>query len=300
MNDFTPKKETKQKREKKNVADVEEEKPSVVQAPIQDSGQTSPSGLSTRKKEVNVRWIDVSNLREPKMRLRSDLNITEEFRRSIREKGVIEPLVVRDRGGKFYEIICGNRRFAAAKLEGISHILCRVIRADDLEAAALAIIENNERNSTNKMDEAKYILTLISEKHTTQREIARHLSTNTKKSEATISKLLSVYSDEILRERVYSSKLTYTQALALLGRKPEEEVRLGHELGLQDWQTFVDENLGMSAKKIRASKSPDGTIQRPCFDCGTKFPEKSLKVIRLCTVCHARYSKGKEEGGNES
>lgn len=84
----------------------------------------------------------------------------EELAASIREYGVLEPLLVRQRGGK-YEIISGERRYRAAELAGLNQVPAIVIEADDKLAGAIAIIENLQRQELNPFEETIAILGLL-------------------------------------------------------------------------------------------------------------------------------------------
>lgn len=92
---------------------------------------------------------------------------------SIKEKGVIEPIIVRDKPGNRFEVVCGERRLEASKRAGIEKIPAVVKDLSDREALELAIVENVQRESLNPIDEARGYKRLMDEFGETQDEIAR-------------------------------------------------------------------------------------------------------------------------------
>ena len=80
--------------------------------------------------------------------------------KSIKEKGILQPILVR-RVGKSYEIVAGERRFRAAKLAGLDEIPVIIQSFNDIEVAELALIENLQREDLNPYEETQALLTLI-------------------------------------------------------------------------------------------------------------------------------------------
>lgn len=104
---------------------------------------------------------------------------------SIREKGVIQPLIVRKSGG-YYEIIAGERRWRASKLAGIKNLPVVIIEADDNEILELALIENLQREDLNPIEEAEAYQKLVDEFKLTHEEISLKIG----KDRSTISNQL--------------------------------------------------------------------------------------------------------------
>ena len=118
----------------------------------------------------------------------------DELSASIREKGVLQPLVVRRIAEGRYQLIAGERRYRAAQRAGLTTLPIVVREADDGEALELALIENLQRENLNPVEEARAYDRLASEFHLGQEEIAR---------------------------RVGKSRSAITNALRLLGLPPE-------------------------------------------------------------------------------
>ena len=106
--------------------------------------------------KLSISLID-PNPNQPR-KLRSGL---KELATSIRQKGLLEPITVRSRGER-YEIICGERRWRAAKRAGLKEIECVVREASDDEAFELALVENLQRENLTPMEEARAFVTLAS------------------------------------------------------------------------------------------------------------------------------------------
>ena len=104
---------------------------------------------------------------------------------SIKEKGVIQPLIVR-KSGSDYEIIAGERRWRASKLVGIKNLPVVIIEADDNEILELALIENLQREDLNPIEEAEAYRKLADEFNLTHEEISRKIG----KDRSTISNQL--------------------------------------------------------------------------------------------------------------
>jgi ParB family chromosome partitioning protein len=96
----------------------------------------------------------------------------DELTASVREKGVLQPLVVRRVGADRYQLIAGERRFRAAQRAGLSRVPIIVRDADDCEALELALIENLQRENLNPVEEARAYERLSSEFDLSQEDIA--------------------------------------------------------------------------------------------------------------------------------
>ncbi len=144
---------------------------------------------------------------------------------SIREHGVIQPIVVREVEGLSdnYEIIAGERRWRAAKLAGLDEIPAVIMTGDELKVAEVALIENVQRKDLNPIEEAWAYKTLIERFGLKQEEVAAQAG----KSRSAIANLLRLLElpDEILT-MVQDEKLSMGHARALLGLEDEEKMIL--------------------------------------------------------------------------
>ena len=141
----------------------------------------------------------------------------EELASSIREKGVIQPLLVR-RNGDGYELIAGERRLRASIKAGIQRVPIAVLQATDTESLQLALVENLQREDLNPMDESSAYQRLQKEFELSQEEIA----TKVGKSRPAVANALrlSLLPAEVQRE-VAAGRLPAGQARAILGLEHE-------------------------------------------------------------------------------
>ena len=140
---------------------------------------------------------------------------------SIRQNGVLQPLLVRDRGD-YYEIVAGERRYQAARAAGLDEVPAIIRDISDDDVFKLALIENLQRSDLSPLEEANGYRQLIKEKGLTQEELAKILS----KSRSTITntlRLLDLPDEE--QELVETGRLTAGHARAILA-VPDEEGRI--------------------------------------------------------------------------
>src|SRR6478672_12219889 len=141
----------------------------------------------------------------------------EELASSIRNQGIIQPLVVR-RNGDGYELIAGERRWRAAMRAGLTHVPIVVRDASDQEALQLALVENLQREDLNPIEEANGYRRLQEEFHWSQEEMAEKVA----KSRPAITNSLRLLSLPVeVQQEVLGGNLPAGQARALLGLHTE-------------------------------------------------------------------------------
>jgi ParB family transcriptional regulator, chromosome partitioning protein len=119
-------------------------------------------------------------------RTRMDEGALAELAASIKSQGIMQPVLVRSVDGGNYEIIAGERRFRAAQLAGLAEIPVLVREVDDQAAAAMALIENIQREDLNPLEEAQGIARLISDFNFTHEQAASAVG----RSRSAVSNLL--------------------------------------------------------------------------------------------------------------
>lgn len=156
----------------------------------------------------------------------------DELARSIRERGVIQPVTVRPRGNR-YELVAGERRVLAAKQAGYETVPAMVIEASDEEALQLALIENIQRDDLNPIEHARAYHEMATRFKLTQDQVAQRVGKD-RASVANYLRLLTL--PEKIRKLIEEEKLSFGHARALLGAitRPEQEriARLVVERGL--------------------------------------------------------------------
>ena len=171
------------------------------------------SGIIDDKKNVSISSL-VRNKYQPRKKF--DEVSLEELTNSIRERGIIQPIIVRpssDEEDKF-EIIAGERRWQAAQYAGLHQVPVVVINADNLKSLEFAIVENVQRKDLNPIEEAKGYKRLIDEFSYDQDKVSKFIG----KSRAHISNCLRLLSlpHEII-ELVIEEKLSQGHAKILVG-----------------------------------------------------------------------------------
>ena len=162
--------------------------------------------------------VSVSSLIRNKFQPRKNFNeeSLKELTDSIRERGVIQPIIVRrskDETDK-YEIIAGERRWLASQNAGLHEVPIVEIEADDLKSLELAIVENVQRNDLNPIEEAKGYERLINEFYYDQEKVSKFIGKS--RSHITNSlRLLSLPSEVI--SLIESGKLSQGHAKVLVG-----------------------------------------------------------------------------------
>lgn len=153
----------------------------------------------------------VPNPNQPRKRF--DYDELENLAQSIRENGILQPITVRKRENKKYELVSGERRLRAARLVGMVKIPSIVINIDDKNSAMFSIIENLQRQSLNFFEEAEAIEKLVGEYAMSREEVAQKLGL----APSTVSNKLRILRlPEEMRFELARSGLTESHARALL------------------------------------------------------------------------------------
>lgn len=143
--------------------------------------------ISLRSKTPVIRNIPIEKIMANQMQPRRDMGDLAELTDSIRENGIIEPVIVRPKSGNF-EIIAGERRFRAAKEAGLHEIPCIEHDVPDNEALEISIIENIQRKDLNVFEQAQSIRSLAEIYGYTHDEIAKKIG----KSRVTVTELVRI------------------------------------------------------------------------------------------------------------
>jgi len=141
--------------------------------------------LAQKAKSPIIRNIPMEKIIANEFQPRRDMGELNELMESIKEIGIIEPVIVRPREGNF-EIIAGERRFRAAKLAGLKEIPCVVHDIPDNEALEISIVENIQRKDLNFFEESNSLKSLADIYGYTHQEIAQKVG----KSRVTITELI--------------------------------------------------------------------------------------------------------------
>ena len=179
----------------------------------QESDNSGKVETKTVVKEVDT--IDINKIEPNHSQPRKSFNedALQELADSIKQHGMIEPLIVQQGEKGFYKIIAGERRWRAAKIAGIKDIPVVVKDYTNQEIMEIALIENIQREDLNPIEEAEAFQRLIEEYHLKQDEVAEKVS----KSRVAITNALRLLKlNEKVREMVIEDKIKSGHARALL------------------------------------------------------------------------------------
>lgn len=242
---------------------------------------------SAPTQEVHVDQIR-SNALQPRTRF-EDATL-HELANSIRENGILQPLLVR-RTERGFELVAGERRLRAARSVGMETVPV-VIRddVDDEHSLRLALLENIQREDLNPIDEARGYKRLMDEFRMSQQDIADQLG----KSRSAVANALRLLNlPEELRQRIESGELSSGHARALLAAESLEEqmeiARLIRERGLNVRETEI---LAGKDKKKRAAKKSSTSQTSPAL----AELQKRLET-RFGTRVRIRVRKADESSG---
>lgn len=158
---------------------------------------------------VNIENI-IPNRFQP--RLQFDEEALNELADSIKEHGIIQPLVLRRVGEKF-EIIAGERRYKASQIAGLTSVPAIICDLDDNESAEVAIIENTHRRALSPIEEAKSYKKLLDRRYVTQDQLAKRLGT----SQSTVANKLRLLTlDENVQNALLKEEISERHARSLL------------------------------------------------------------------------------------
>lgn len=165
-------------------------------------------------------------------RQRTDETYLAELEHSIRQFGVIEPLVVRPLADGSYEILAGHMRWRAARQAGLTTVPAVIREADDRTAAAIALVENLLRRELNPIEEGRALRRLREEFGLTQEQLAELLGL----SQPAISKALGLLSLEpAVQNLIENGQLEAGHGKTLLGLPRATQIRLAEQAAGAGW-----------------------------------------------------------------
>ena len=203
--------------------------------------------MKMNKEVVMVRLSDIiPNRFQP--RLTFDEEALNELANSIKEHGIIQPLILRDLGSK-YEIIAGERRYKASTLAGLTEVPAIIGSMDDQTSAELALIENIQRKDLSAIEEAKSYKKILDMGNFTQEELAKRMG----KGQSTIAnkmRLLSLTNE--VQVALMNNLISERHARCLLQIKDEDKQKevlnkiITDRMNVRDTDDYIKNMLGIS------------------------------------------------------
>jgi ParB family chromosome partitioning protein len=224
-------------------------------------GRGLSSLIGETKIEPKKNQLSISDLVPSKYQPRKIFNETnlEELTNSIKERGIIQPIIVRNSNDdkSKYEIIAGERRWLAAQRAGFHEVPVVITEADDLKSLEFAIVENVQRNDLNPLEEALGYKRLIDEFSYDQEKVSKFIG----KSRSYIANALRILTlpDDVIK-LIETQKLTTGHAKILVGLENASFVAskiIEKKLSVRQAENFV---LLFKNKKHRSKNTKDTNI----------------------------------------
>ena len=262
------------------------------------------SEITENKSTISISSI-VRNKYQPRKKFEKES--LEELASSIKERGIIQPIIVRksdDQDDKF-EIVAGERRWQAAQNAGLHEVPAVVIKADNLKSLEFAIVENVQRKDLNPIEEAEGYKKLIDEFRYDQEKVAKFIGksrayiTNCLRLLTLPQKIIEYIIDEkisqghakilvgldnvqLLADKIISKKLSVrqTEALVRLTKANKSAIKNNKDANLIDIENQLMEKIGMRVY-VNNKKNNSGTLT---------FQYKSLdQMERLIQIIKNNY-----------
>jgi ParB family chromosome partitioning protein len=246
-----------------------------------DALLSGSSTATTTKTETNqvvdgeLRQLAVDMLQRGQYQPRTNMHqeSLEELADSIREQGLVQPIVVRPTGKDRYEIIAGERRWRAAQIAGLQEVPVVVRDVNDRAAIAMALIENIQRENLNPMEEARSLHRLMEEFELTQQQAAEAVG-RSRSGVANLLRLLEL--NEEVKTLLEQSQLEMGHARALLALKGRQQTEAANKvakagLSVRETEQLVRKMNEPSRPKAVSHESQDPNIRRLQQDLSEKL-----------------------------
>lgn len=264
--------------------------------------QESPVPSTAEEPEVTegVRGIPVEDISANPWQPRHQIHPEElaELVLSVRDHGVLQPVIVRKKEEGKYELIAGERRLTAAREAGLGEIPAVVKALTDQQALEIALIENLQRENLNILEEAEGYRTLAEQFNLTQEQVAQRVG----KARATVANALRILNlTHDVKQLIGEGKLSNGHAKALMGVEIEEEQILLAEravkegLSVRELEKLVAQR-NRPKRKPRAERSDlPGDYLRDLTDRLHRHFGTSVTVHPSKTLSNGKKAKGRLE-----
>ena len=260
-----------------------------ISAPV---SYIAPGADTATDPRERVQRVALDRIRPCPFQPRKDFSpeALRELADSVKEQGIVQPLIVRERDG-FLELIAGERRWRAAQLLGLAEVPIILRDADDRAVLELALIENLQRENLNPIEEAQGYAQLIEQFQLKQEEAAARVG----KSRAVVANALRLLKLPVaIQTSIREGRFSVGHAKVILGLASEKHQKLAAERILKEGLN-VRQTEGLVAR-LQAREA--GTVTKPgplpplTRDAHVSNLENQLRE-RLATKVHLRYAQGK-------
>ena len=251
-------------------------------------GRGLSSLIGETKAEINIDKVSIGDLISSKFQPRKifDEDSLEDLSNSIKERGIIQPIIVRKSidGDSKYEIIAGERRWMAAQKAGLHEVPILITNVDDLKSLEFAIVENVQRNDLNAIEEARGYQRLIDEFSYDQEKVAQFIGksrsyiTNClrllslpngvlklielkKLSPGHAKILINLNNAEFLAKKIIEKKLSVrqTENLVKIFKPKKHLAKFTKDSNIKELENVVTNKIGLNVL-INNKKNNTGTI----------------------------------------
>lgn len=207
----------------------------------------------------------------------------QELAASIKEFGVVQPVVVRKKG-RSYELVAGERRLRAAGLAGLTKVPAIVKDYDDAKMMEIALIENIQRHDLNPIEEAQGLRRLMQEFKLTQEQTAEKVG-RSRSAVTNILRLLNL--PEQVQKQIINGVLTMGQAKQLLGLpKPEQMCEVAEAIIANGWSSRMTEEVVRRLKEGKKLKIVRELIEEEAKNKDNKEKKPKREPTENDIFCH--------------
>ncbi len=236
--------------------------------------------------EVKVKISKIEpNKEQPRKNFDEDALI--ELSESIKQHGVLQPLLVQEKKG-YYEIVAGERRWRAAKLAGLKEVPVIIKKFTEQEIVEISLIENIQRENLNPIEEAIAYKRLLTEFNLKQDEVAERVS---KSRTAVTNSMRLLKLENRVQQMVIEEKLSTGHARALLGvEDPELQYQMANKV--------FDEKLSVREveKLVKSINKPKKQLKKPVEINQAVYDDMSEKLKQIMGTKVSILPKSQEKG----
>ena len=237
---------------------------------------------STRSNKSGVNRIDVSSIKANPNQPRKifDEEKLSDLSESIKEHGLLQPIIVIENDDNSYTLVAGERRLRAHKLAKIDKIKAIIIDADEFKLRELALIENIQRDDLNVIELAYCYAQLLNEHNITHEELSRKVF----KSRTSITNTLRLLQlSSYVQQFLATDKFSAGHAKVMLGLSNDEQKMvcdsiIGQKLSVRETEKLVKELKEKNSDKPKKNKEISSYDINPLKNLMNKLQENDLKV----------------------